>query len=123
MTKPIAFCLGPRARSFRTVGLRSFWQLVLVLLATSGCVRSAAPGGQASALFEVEPVRATVVVDGTPMLAVDPSTPGRIPLSAGRHRIEVQADGYEIWRQDVRLRGGEVYEISVQLWPLIAIPH
>ena len=60
--------------------------------------------------FDITPGEAEVVVDGNPVGTVDQFTPTSQPLglSAGRHRIEVRAQGYQTITFDVNIVAGQV---------------
>jgi hypothetical protein len=60
--------------------------------------------------FDITPGEAEVVVDGNPVGTVDQFTPTSQPLglSAGRHRIEVRAPGYQTITFDVNIVAGQV---------------
>ena len=58
------------------------------------------------------PPGATIRVDG---LVVGQSPVSAVPLSAGRHGLEANIDGYETWRMDVAITGGRTLTLSANL--------
>jgi hypothetical protein len=86
----------------------------------NGSVASAPQGGSISVQpsqtntgglsFDITPGEAEVVVDGNPVGSVDQFTPTSQPLglSAGRHRVEIRAPGYQTITFDVNIVAGQV---------------
>jgi len=60
--------------------------------------------------FDITPSEAEVSVDGNPVGTVDQFTPNSQPLglSAGRHRVEIRARGYQTITFDVNIVAGQV---------------
>jgi hypothetical protein len=73
-------------------------------------------GGQAGTLsIRVQPADAVVIVDGERW---DPSAPGarlQLHLAPGRHRVEVQKDGYQPFVTTVQVRPGTDTPLNVSL--------
>jgi hypothetical protein len=86
----------------------------------NGSVQSAPQGGSINVQpsqansgglsFDITPGEAEVIVDGNPVGTVDQFTPTSQPLglSAGRHRVEVRASGYQTITFDVNIVAGQV---------------
>lgn len=87
---------------------------------TSAAPSAGTPGGPAErpALlgFDVSPPGATVVIDGTRAVLLDGSA-RPTPVSAGRHRLIVSADGYLDVRLEVTVDPGEAVVVAATLWP------
>jgi hypothetical protein len=67
--------------------------------------------------FEITPRDAELIVDGTPVGTVGQFTPSTQPLGlpAGRHQIEVHANGYRTMHFDVDIVAGQVIPYQGQL--------
>jgi hypothetical protein len=70
-------------------------------------------------VVEVEPVRAVVLIDETPMLRTRKGELQSITVEPGLHLVKIEADGYRSHRTELDLEPGEVVNISVELWPLL----
>jgi hypothetical protein len=70
-------------------------------------------------IVEVEPVRAVVLIDETPMLRTRRGEPQSITVEPGLHLMKIEAEGYRTHRTELDLDPGEVVSLSVELWPLI----
>lgn len=74
------------------------------------------PSGQFGALsVRIQPADADVLIDGERWTG--PASQDRliVQLSGGRHRIEVQKEGYEKYSSDVDVRSGETVTLNVSL--------
>ena len=60
--------------------------------------------------FDIQPAEAQIVVDGRPAGTVGQFTPTSQPLGlpAGRHHVEIRADGYQTMSFDVDITAGQV---------------
>lgn len=74
---------------------------------------------RARIVVEVQPVRAVVLIDETPVLRTRKGEPQSITVEPGRHLVKIEADGYRSHRTELALEPGEVVNLSVELWPLI----
>jgi TonB family protein len=73
-------------------------------------LRPAPPPG-AALNFDVEPRDATVRVDGKPLRGKR----RRWPVSPGEHLVEVAADGFKTWREQLTLESGSERTLTVRL--------
>ncbi len=79
-----------------------------------GLPPSAAAASFGRLAIRVQPQNAVIVVDGEEWRTPD-ATRLELDVGAGRHRIEVHADGYEGYLTDVQVRPGETTAVNVSL--------
>ena len=65
----------------------------------------------------VQPQDARVIIDGQPWGSMEGFEELPIHLAAGRHRIEIQREGYESFVTEIELRAGETAPLNVRLSP------
>lgn len=116
----------PRTRNpgcaSRVLCLQSCARIALVLLLPAALFAVGACVGPAGVQHE----RGVLILHGVPedaqlrvddrVLPVSLAVDG-IGLPAGQRRVEVVAEGYLPWLQEVRVIGGAVQELHVELWP------
>lgn len=95
--------------------------LGIVVLCVFGCGTRIGTDETAFAelAIEVIPVRALVLVDEMPVLRTQLSSRQSVAIEPGIHRVAVEAAGFRSYRTDIDVRGGEVLELNVELWPLV----
>ena len=120
-------CPGLRTRKVACAFLRLSNRvpgfLLLTLLCFAVGAAASACAGSGAAVHE----RAILIVSGLPSdarLLVDErvwpvslASAEGITLSAGQRRVEVHADGFLPWQEDVQIVGGAVQELRIELWP------
>ena len=79
-----------------------------------GLPPSAAAASFGRLAIRVQPQNAVIVVDGEEWRTPDAARL-ELDVGAGRHRIEVRADGYEGYLTDVQVRPGETTAVNVSL--------
>lgn len=93
----------------------------MVVLCVFGCGTRIGADELADAklVVEVVPVSALVLLDENAVLRTRVSEKQSLSVDPGFHRVEVEATGFRPYRTDVELRGGEIMELNVELWPLV----
>ena len=67
--------------------------------------------------IRIQPIDAQVIIDGEPWTASDERAGLIVQVAEGRHRIEIQKNGFRPFSADVTVRGGETTPLNVSLSP------
>jgi PEGA domain len=73
------------------------------------------PGGFGTLAIRVQPGDAVVIIDGERWDSPEGGSRLQLQLSAGRHRIEVQKDGFKPYSNTVDIRSGETQSLNISL--------
>ncbi|HSF13943.1 MAG TPA: PEGA domain-containing protein [Vicinamibacteria bacterium] len=71
----------------------------------------------ASLVVRAQPADVLIIVNGEPWSAPPGADSLTLHLPAGRHRVEIEKEGYETFRTQVDLSPGESTDLNVQLGP------
>lgn len=73
------------------------------------------PSRIGSIAIRVQPANADILIDGEHWSGPAGQDRLVVQLSAGKHHLEVQKDGYEKFSADVQIRAGETTTVNVSL--------
>lgn len=85
----------------------------------AGCtaVEVIQPDPRAYLEIDCRPATAELTVDGAPRGVIEGWRGGVVPLSPGRHRVEIQQDGFYPYRLDVVGKQGTMMHLQLDLIP------